>query len=178
MEIGLKYFLDFVKFILPSVVLLAAMIYIVGGFLRDNEKREKMRIVRGNQKLITPLRLQAYERLVLFLERLSPESLLMRSPNYPNKTNDALHAELLNTIRNEFEHNLSQQLYVSPQVWNNVRNAKNFTISLINNASKEVSGEGPALQLSRKIVDMATNLEQPITEKALSEVKKEIQQLF
>ena len=154
------------------------MIYIVGGFFRDNEKREKMKIIRGNQKIITPLRLQAYERVVLFLERITPESLLMRSPNYPNKTNDALHAELLNTIRTEFEHNLSQQLYVSPHVWNSVRNAKNYTITLINNASKEVSGDGSALQLSRKILDTAKDLEQSITDKALNEVKREIQQLF
>ena len=176
--VDFKNFVDFFKFIAPSVILLIAMIYIVGGFFRDNEKREKMKIIRGNQKVIIPLRLQAYERLVLLLERISPESLLMRSPNYPNKTNDALHAELLNTIRTEYEHNLTQQLYVSPQVWNSVRNAKNYTISMLNNAIKEVSGEGSALQLSRKILDMAKELEMPITEKALNDIKREIQQLF
>ena len=173
-----KDFIDFFKFITPSVILLIAMIYLVGGFFRDNEKRQKLKIIRGNQKIITPLRLQAYERLVLLLERMSPESLLMRSPNYPAKTNDALHAELLNTIRTEFEHNLSQQLYVSEEAWNSVRNAKNYTISMINNANRELDGNAPAIQLSRKIVDTALELEQPIVEKALNGIKREMQQLF
>ena len=174
----LKDFFDFIKFILPSIVMLVAIAYIVGGYFRDSEKRERMKSIRGNQQLITPLRLQAYERLTLFLERISPEALLMRSPNYPAKTSEALHLELLNTIRTEFEHNLSQQLYVSPEVWNSVRNAKNFTVSLINNASKEVPDKASATELSRKLLDMAMALEKPITEKALDTLKREIQQLF
>jgi len=171
-------FIDFIKYILPSVFLLAAMIYIVGGYFRDAEKREKMKVIRGNQKLVTPLRLQAYERLTLLLERISPESLLMRSPNTPAKTCDALHLELLHSVRVEFEHNLSQQLYVSQDAWNTVKNAKNFTINLINNAAKEVPGNAPATQLSRRLLDMAMELDQPITEKALNQIKREIQLLF
>ena len=173
-----KDFIDFFKFLTPSIVMLIVVVYLVGGHFRDNEKRQKMKIILDNKKLITPLRLQAYERLVLFLERITPESLLMRSPNYPNKTNDEQHSELLNSIRSEFEHNLSQQLYVSAETWNSVKNAKNFTISMINNVAKNLDNKAPATQLSRKILDAAMELEQPITEKALNQIKREIQQLF
>ena len=168
---------EILKITLPSLIMLAALYYIVGGFFRKSENHQKMKIVRGNQKLITPLRLQAYERLVLLLERISPESLVMRT-NYPARTSEQLHTELLQSIRAEYEHNLSQQLYVSMEAWNSVRNAKNYTITLINNAAKDVDVNAPAIELSRKILDMTMELEQPITEKAITEIKREIQQIF
>jgi len=168
---------EILKITLPSLIMLAALYYIVGGFFRNSENRQKMKIVRGNQKLITPLRLQAYERLVLLLERISPESLVMRG-NYLYKTCEQLHQELLQAIRAEYEHNLSQQLYVSVEAWNSVRNAKNYTITLINNAAKEMDNHAPAIDLSRKILDMTMELEQPIIEKAINEIKREIQQIF
>ena len=170
-----KDFIDFFKFLTPSVVMLIAVAYLVGGHFRDNEKRQKLKLVRANKKLITPLRLQAYERLVLLLERITPEALLIRSGA---KTCEALQRELLHTIRTEFEHNLTQQLYVTPEAWNSVKNAKNFTITLVNNAAKDIDGSAPAMLLSKKILDKAMELEQPITEKALNEIKREIQQLF
>ena len=173
----MKDVVEILKITLPSLIMLVALYYIVGGFFRNSENRQKLKIARGNQKLITPLRLQAYERLVLLLERISPDSLVMRS-NYPIKTCEQLHQELLQAIRAEYEHNLSQQLYVSAEAWNSVKNAKNYTITLINNAAKDVDNFAPSIELSRKILDMTLELEQPITEKAINEIKREIQQIF
>ena len=175
--VELKDLVDFIKLISPSIVMLIALHYVVGGYFRDNEKRQKLKVVRANQQLITPLRLQAYERLIMLLERISPEALVMRA-NAPTKTCESLHSELLQIIRAEFEHNLSQQLYVSLEAWNSVRNAKNYTVSLLNNAAKDLDSKAPAVILSRKILDMAMELEQPITEKAINEIKREIQQIF
>jgi hypothetical protein len=170
-------FLEILKLTLPSLVMLAAVCYVVGGFLRNSENRQKLKIISGNQKLITPLRLQAYERLILFMERISPELLLMRA-DYPAKTCEQLHSELLQTIRAEFEHNLSQQLYVSVEAWKSVKNAKNYTVALINNAAKDMDAEAPAIVLSRKILEMSMELDQPVSEKAINELKGEIQQIF
>ena len=175
--VDFKDFFDFLKLLMPSVVLLIAVIYIVGSFFRDHEKRQKYKIVLGNQKLITPLRLQAYERLVMLIERMSPETLVLRG-SYPGKNCEQLHNELMQIIRSEFEHNMSQQLYVSEEAWDSVKNAKNYTITLINNALATVNDKAPAIELSRKIVDMNLELEQPISEKAISVMKREIQQLF
>jgi len=174
----MKDLVEILKITLPSLIMLAALYYIVGGFFRNSENRQKLKIVRGNQKLITPLRLQAYERLVLLLERISPESLVMRSNYLARRTCEQLHQELLQAIRAEYEHNLSQQLYVSVEAWNSVRNVKNYTITLINNAAKDVEENAPAIELSRKILDMTMELDQPITEKAITEIKREIQQVF
>ena len=173
----MEAFIEIVKITLPLLIMLTLVYYIVGGFLRNSEKRQKLKAILGNQKLITPLRLQAYERLVLFLERISPELLLMRT-NYPAKTCEQLHTELLHTIRAEFEHNLSQQLYVSAEAWKSVKNAKNYTIALINNAAKDMDGSTPAILLSRKILEMVMELDQAVSEKAINELKQEIQQIF
>ena len=170
-------FIEIVKITLPLLIMVAVVYYIVGGFLRNSEKRQKLKAIRSNQKLITPLRLQAYERLVLFLERISPELLLMRT-NYPTKSCEQLHSELLQTIRAEFEHNLSQQLYVSVEAWKSVKNAKNYIIALINNAAKDMDSHAPAIVLSRKILEMAMEFDQPVSEKAINELKREIQQIF
>jgi len=170
-------FFDILKITLPSLLMLIMVYFIVGGFFRNNEKRQKLKVIRGNQKLITPVRLQAYERLVLLLERISPDSLVMRA-DYPAKTCKQLHSELLQTIRAEFEHNLSQQLYVSTEAWNSVRSAKNYSIALINNAIKGIEDETPAIELSRRLLDMSTELGQPVIEKAISDLKREIQQIF
>ena len=170
-------FIEIVKITLPSLIMLAAVYYIVGGFLRSSERRRKEKAIRGNQKLITPLRLQAYERLILFLERISPELLVMRG-NYPAATCAQLHSELLQTIRAEFEHNLSQQLYVSVESWKSVKNAKNYIVALINNAAKDMDGAAPSIMLSRKILEMAMELDQAVSEKAINELKREIQMIF
>ena len=173
----MEHFFEILKITLPSLLMLVMMYFIVGGFFRNSEKRQKLKVIRGNQKLITPLRLQAYERLVILLERISPESLVMRA-DYPAKTCKQLHSELLQTIRAEFEHNLSQQLYVSVEAWSSVRSAKNYSIALINNAVKGMEDDAPAIELSRRIIDMTTDLGHPVIEKAINDLKREIQQIF
>ena len=170
-------FIEIIKITLPSVVMLIALYSVIGRFFRNNEHQQKLKAIRGNQKLITPVRLQAYERLILFLERISPDSIVMRA-SYPANTSGQLHSELLQTIRSEFEHNLSQQLYVSIDAWDSVKNAKNYTIALINNAAKGVEDNAPAIELSKQLLNMTVELEQPPTQKAIDDLKREIQQIF
>jgi hypothetical protein len=168
---------DILMVTLPSLVMLAVVCVMVGGYFRSCARRKKEKLARGNQALVTPLRLQAYERLVLLLERISPEALVLRA-SYPAKTCRELHAELLQTIRAEFEYNLSQQLYVSTEVWASVCNVKNYVVALINTVFKGVEGDAPAIEMSRKIMDMTNNMEQPVIEKALHDIKQEMQQFF
>ncbi|MDR1864562.1 MAG: hypothetical protein LBR08_03225 [Bacteroidales bacterium] len=173
----MNHWIDLLKITLPALILLAAVYYVVGGFLRNSEKLRQLEMIRENRKIITPLRLQAYERLILFLERIAPDSIVLRA-NYPSNTCEQLHDELLQTIRAEYEHNLSQQLYVSMEAWNSVKSAKNYTVSLINAAAKEVENEAPAIELSRVMLNMAAEMERPPTQKAIDELKADIHQLF
>ncbi len=88
-------------------------------------------------KTITPIKLQAYERIVLFLERISTESLIMRTVK-PGMTAQQLHSALIANIRSEYEHNLSQQIYMSNEAWEMVKNAKGTVIRIINNIATKL----------------------------------------
>ena len=113
--------LEILKYVLPSLVVLAAAYYLLKLFL-DNEQNKRLSDIKmAGYKIITPIRLQAYERLVLFIERISPESLVMRV-HKPELSAMQMQTNLIQTIREEFEHNLSQQVYVSSQAWELVRN--------------------------------------------------------
>ncbi|GHT23962.1 hypothetical protein FACS189430_08100 [Bacteroidia bacterium] len=173
----MNLFFEILKITIPAVLVLLAAVYLVSGFLRNSEKMQQMKLMKESRQITIPLRLQAYERLILFLERISPDSILLRA-NYLDKTSRQLHQELLQSIRAEFEHNLSQQLYVSIESWNSVKNARNYTIALMNNAAAELEEGTPAIELSRKILATTVDMEQSPAQKAIDELKRDIQQIF
>ena len=111
---------------------------------------EKQRIdVRSKNVNITlPLRLQAYERMCLFLERITPNNLLLRlAPSAMSALE--LQTIILHEIREEYNHNVAQQLYVSSHAWEQIVNAMNETVAIVNQAAAEVSPEAPAADLAK-----------------------------
>ena len=128
------------------------------------------------QKILLPLKLQAFERIVLFLERIFPSTLILRL-NKADLTSAQLQSLLVKTIRDEFEYNLSQQIYVSPGSWELVKNAKEESIRMINQAAGKVKEEGSSSELARIILEFSLEQEKhPITI-ALEELKKEARNL-
>ena len=127
-------------------------------------------------KIITPIRLQAYERLILFLERISPESLVMRL-HKPELSSLQFQTMLILAIREEFEHNLSQQVYMSSQAWELVRNAKEDLIKLVNTAATKLNDNATATELSQKIFELSLS-EKLLLKTALEFLKNEIRQVF
>ena len=130
-----------------------------------------------NREKTLPVRMQAFERMALFLERISPESLVMRI-NKPNMTAAQLKSELLLTIRTEFEHNVAQQVYISSETWELIKSAKNNVISLVTTASDQVKDDATSLTLSQKIFEQLIQLKSPPTSQALESLKKEMKRLF
>jgi hypothetical protein len=129
------------------------------------------------QKIILPLRLQAYERIILFLERISPNNLIMRL-NKPEMSSVQLQSALVKVIREEFEYNLSQQLYISLKAWELVKNAKEETIKLINVASGKIPENASSGELIKIILDLSLETESLTVNIAIDEIKKEIQKIF
>ncbi len=82
--------------------------------IRNDQDKRRQEVTLQSTRIVTPIKLQAYERIILFLERISMESLLVRVSS-PEITASQLQTSLLATVRSEFEHNLSQQIYMSPQ---------------------------------------------------------------
>jgi hypothetical protein len=128
-------------------------------------------------KNMNPLKLQAYERLILLMERISPESLVMRV-HQPGISASQLKVDLINDVNTEFNHNISQQLFVSIQCWQMVRVVKEEMVNLINIAYADLGPNSVGLDLSKSIFEQLIKMEEIPTHKALIFIKKEFDLVF
>lgn len=169
--------IEFGKILIPASVVLYAAYLIVRSFIQKEIELRKLEVRSRSIETILPSRLQAYERITLFLERISPQNLLIRL-NAPGLAAREFHQLLLAEIRNEYNHNVSQQVYMSEHVWSIVKNAKEDLIVSINDAAGEMGAESTSLDLAKKIFEKSVNKSVDPIGHALSELKKEIQQTF
>jgi len=169
--------LDILKYILPSLVVFGTVYFVLKSFLDNDSKKRILEIKMANQNTITPIRLQAYERLVLFLERINPNSLILRESRKEFNVFQ-LQSILIKTIREEFEHNLSQQLYISGQSWEIVKKTKEDVIKLINTAAANISDDADSADLAKKIIEMNLVNNKPIVAPALNVLKSEVSTIF
>ena len=162
---------------LPALFVFLATYLVMSKMIKSEQLRLKAENVLNNQKYITPIRLQAYERMVLLLERISPQSLIMRTQR-PNITNQELQSALLKTIRTEFEHNMAHQLYISDKAWEMVRMAKEDCIKFINQTALQTKPDDNSLQLCKLVLEKLLDRDLDPTTKAINYLKEEIRTLF
>jgi hypothetical protein len=168
--------IELLKILIPAGAVFAAAYFLVKRFLDNDQKRREHELKRSAQGLITPLKIQAYERIVIFLERINPNSLVIRV-NKNGMNSRQLHNELITAVKTEYEHNLSQQIYVSYGAWELVKNAKEEVIQLINISSSKVAVEANSSELAIMILNITANLNKKLpNEIALEYLKKEIAQ--
>lgn len=168
---------EVLKYTLPALFTFLATYLVMHKFLVNERLKLKSEAVRDNHKIIAPLRLQAYERMVLLLERIQPNALVMRCQQEGLSCSD-FQLLMLKTIRSEFDHNLTQQLYISDNAWEQVRMAKDGCVILINRVALLVKSDQPSIHLSKLILEtMMTEGKDP-TVKALACLKDEIRELF
>lgn len=160
--------------ILPALVVGGLAFYFFQSYSKNEENRRRFLLLREKQKTSLPIRLQAYERLALLLERISPGKILFRV-QATSEDADSYASLLIANIEQEFEHNLAQQIYVSNECWDYIKTAKNATITLIRKAvAKEEINTADEL---REIVLRSLIDKQPPTDAALSYIKKEVKNL-
>lgn len=173
----MEAFIDLIKILIPAAVVLYAAYLMVRAQI-DKEIELKRLEVRGRSlETILPARLQAYERMTLFLERTSPQNLLMRLSNPAFSARD-FQKMLLDEIRNEYNHNASQQVYMSDEVWNQIKSAKEDIVMTINEAAGSLPAEATSLDLSRKIFEQMLEKKVDPIALAMTTLKNEIQQTF
>lgn len=170
-------FLEILKYVLPSIVVFVASFLVLKKFL-DNEYRKLLvEIKKNSQQTILPIRLQAYERVVLLLERTSLQSLVMRTYQ-PGMSARLLQSEMIKAIRQEYDHNVTQQLYISANAWNTVKAVKEEFIKLINNVAIKIGPEADGMELSKQLLNIISQSENNPSEMAITLLKKEIKHLF
>jgi len=163
--------------LLPAGLVLGAVYMLLKKFFDNEERRRFYELRANNQKLILPIRLQAYERLALLLERLSINNLIMRVKR-PGMSAADLQASLINEIRAEYDHNLSQQIYVSNEAWEMVITAKESVTRQINVCYSSLKDGASSIELSKAIFETTMREEMPATYKSLIFIKEEAKQLF
>ncbi|MBW6483888.1 MAG: hypothetical protein K0B10_12630 [Vicingaceae bacterium] len=170
-------FLDILKYILPSIVVLATSLLVIKKFMDAEQRKHIYEIRKENQKITTPLRLQAFERIILYLERISPENLILRV-HKPGMSAKMLQSNLITIIKSEFEHNLTQQVYISSSSWDVVKKVKDDIIRAINIAADNLPPDAKAADLGQKIFEVMSKLEKSPTQVAIGILKNELRQLF
>lgn len=164
---------ELLKITIPALLVMLVTWLVMRQMIKNDQDKRRQELVLQSGKTILPIRLQAYERIVLFLERISLESMLLRVSS-PGMSASQLHSAMLTTIRSEFEHNLSQQIYMSPQAWEVVRNARSNMIKIINSEYEKTTEKGTAIDLSRRLLDTIVQMEKEPTRAAIDYLKGEI----
>jgi len=168
---------DILKITIPALIVFFTAWVILDKTIKNDQDKRRQEIILQNSRTVTPIKLQAYERIVLFLERISLESLIVRVST-PEMKATQLHSALLTTIRSEFEHNLSQQIYMSPQAWEVVRNARAGMIKIINSEAESMPVNAPAMVLSKQLLEKIMELDKEPTRVAIDYLKGEIARMI
>lgn len=150
--------LELLKYTIPALIVLISSYLIVQKFLVSEIKRKQLSLFNETQEITARLRLQAYERLIMFVERIHPRNLVPRSYQSGMTVAD-LQGALIFNIKTEFEHNLSQQIYVSKQVWDTVRGVKEQEMGMINQIASQLQADAPAKELHMRIIDFMVSAE-------------------
>ena len=168
---------DILKITIPALLVMLTAWFLIRSMIKTDQEKRRQELLLQNSKMITPIRLQAYERIVLFLERISLESLIVRVST-TDMSAAQLHTSMLTTIRSEFEHNLSQQIYMSPQAWEVVRNARSNMIKIINTEAEKIPPDSNGMGLSKKLLERVMELEKEPTRAAIDYIKGEVARMI
>lgn len=168
---------EIVKQALPALLCILAAVLVFSAMQRRQltEARHEMRLKAFST--IMPLRIGAYERAVLFLHRIQPDNLMLRvDPN--NKSAKLFKQQLLDEIRNEYDHNSVQQLYVSDAAWSRLLYARDQTASIIQGADEGMGDRATGLEFAKRVLaELNQRTEKPVDE-AIQTLKKDIARLF
>lgn len=166
---------DLILYAVPALITGIIAYYFFKEHTKNEDGRRRFLLHKDIQVNSLPIRLQAYERMTLFLERITPTKLLIRvKPNSSDK--EPYESLLIASIEQEFEHNLSQQIYMSDECWNIITAAKNATIQLIRKASLlEKTNTSDKL---REVILTEMMEKRAPSDAALSFIKNEVSELW
>lgn|SRR5690606_28279105 len=162
---------ELILYAVPALITGLIAYYFFKEHTKNEDGRRRFLLHKDIQVNTLPIRLQAYERMALFLERITPSKILIRvAPTSSNK--ESYESLLIASIEQEFEHNLSQQIYMTDECWNIITAAKNATIQLIRKASL-LEKTDTANKLREVLLTEMMEKRAP-SDAALSFIKKEV----
>lgn len=127
--------IEIIAYTIPSIITGGVAYFLFNSHFKDQQNTRRWLLQKDNQKTALPLRLQAYERMTLLMERINPSQLMVRINPVSTDKNDYANYVIAH-IEQEFEHNIAQQIYVSDKCWTVILTAKNASIQMIRLAAK------------------------------------------
>ena len=169
--------MEILAYSIPALVVLAATWLVMYKLFNNEQEKRLWELKRLSQKEISPIRLRAYERLTLLLERTTPDRMLMEM-NLQEMTIPQVQQQLLRTIRLEYDHNLSQQIYVSDEVWDKIIHARDEMGAFVTAMAAGMPEGSSTLDYAKTLITAySTNGETP-NSLALSALKEEAKTLL
>jgi hypothetical protein len=172
-----EIFLEIMKYVAPAGLVLGAVALVLREQRSRKEAADRQRIYQKTFAHLLPLRMQAYERLIIYIERIALENLLTRV-DPQGKAARIFQMQLASEVREEFSHNIAQQLYIKSETWAEVATAKERVIAMINQIAKSMPPEAPAIDLARRLLSEMVKSETSPTLAAHTALKQDVQGMF
>ena len=163
------------------IVALASIIFLVLNFNKKTNFSESLAVQgelrKQRQEFFLSHRMEAYQRAILYLERIHPVTIVMRM-NQQHVNAVLFQSMLLKAIRDEYDHNVAQQMFISPNAWHLLKNAKEETVKLINVGASELPADASSSDLAKAIITLTADINPLPSEIAIDALKAEFQQLL
>lgn len=170
-------FLEILKLILPAALVLYGMYLAIKVMVSKTLLSKELDLKQKSLEITLPARMQAFERMALFLERISTDNLLVRL-NQQGMTATILHYAILEEVRNEFNHNVAQQVYLSHELWSMVVTAKEDLITKVNATYQDIDPEASSVEYAKKLLEQTLENDIDSIELALSSLKDELSKYY
>ncbi|WP_345950307.1 hypothetical protein ABDD95_02385 [Mucilaginibacter sp. PAMB04274] len=169
--------LDILKLTVAGVGIVLVAFYLFKPYMDKTQRLQVLELKKAADNQTLPLRLQAYERIVLFVERINPANLLVRLNGSAYSAADLLRLAV-QEVNDEYQHNITQQVYVSSRAWAVVRRLKDDTIGLLNGTLRSLPENATGLEFSRALLTHLSQLENNPYEIAAGMIHKDLEELF
>jgi hypothetical protein len=171
------YLLDIIKYTVSGLGVVWIAFYLIKPYFDRSEQIQMLEFKKSLANQTLPLRLQAYERIVLLIERINPENLLIRL-SATEYTAAQLQSIIITEVRSEYQHNITQQIYVTSRAWGIAKRVKDDTLSLVSGAMKTLPENATGLDLSRTILITLSQIENNPYEIGAELIRKDLEDLF
>ena len=171
------FLLDILKYSIAGIGVVWVAFYLLKPHLDKQDQLQLLELKKSISSQTLPLRLQAYERMVLLIERINPANMLIRlKPG--DYTAAELHALVVNEVRNEYQHNITQQIYISLRAWGIVKQLRNDTLNIVSNAVKALPADASGMDLSKLILAHLSQLENDPYDTGLGLIRKDLDNIL
>lgn len=170
-------FTQLIAFAAGGIITVVVAYFLVKNDIQNYFRFKTLEQHKENKSALLPLRLQAYERMIIFLERINPANFLVRLHQQGIGVS-TLQALVLEEIKAEYQHNIAQQLYIDPVSWRVVRKLKDDTIAMVNNVAQNLPAEATGVELSKKILQHMSSIEENPYELTINQLKMDVQKMF